>query len=245
MKVIFSGFFKLGALISALMPVRGILRFPAPQLNSFGAYIDIRNASGFFDATGRVTSLVMMVEDYHLVKQAKQKLQLLLGDSYLVKTWDEMQPDLVKMIEGDRAGAVIMKGILYLVVGFGIMGTIIMMISERKKEMGVMVALGMKKHRLQRILFMESLIIGMLGVVSGIILSFPMVLVLMNHPIPLPESMAKAYESFGIEPVIFFGMTPGIFINQAITVFGITLVIALYPMWNIRKMNVIKAIRGK
>jgi len=131
------------------------------------------------------------------------------------------------------------------VVGFGIMGTIIMMISERKKEMGVMVALGMKKHRLQRILFMESLIIGMLGVISGIILSFPMVLVLMNHPIPLPESMAKAYESFGIEPVIFFGMTPGIFINQAITVFGITLVIALYPMWNIRKMNVIKAIRGK
>jgi len=139
---------------------------------------------------------------------------------------------------------VVMKGILYMVVGFGILGTIIMMMSERRKEMGVMVAIGMQKYRLQGILFVESMLIGMLGVIAGIMLSLPVVAIMVHNPIPLPASMAEAYEAFGIEPVMFFSMMPKVFINQAITVFGMTVLIALYPLWDIRKMKAIRAIRG-
>jgi ABC-type lipoprotein release transport system permease subunit len=233
-----------GASASALMPIRGILKFPSPELNGFGAYIDIGSAGEFFSAPGRVTSIALLVKNYHVVKFAKEKLQTSLGKDYSVMTWDEMQPDLVKMIEGDRAGAVLMKGILYMVVGFGILGTIIMMMSERKKEMGVMVAIGMQKYRLQGILFYESLFIGMLGVAVGILLSIPVIAFMVNNPIPLPESMAEAYEKFGIEPVLFFSMMPRVFMNQAITVFVMTMFISIYPLWGIWKMKPITAIRG-
>jgi len=234
-----------GSSASALVPLRGILKFPSPQLNNYGAYIDLKSAGEFFDATGRITSMALLVKDYHRVSGAASDLRAKMEPRLSVKTWDEMQPDLIKMIEGDRAGAIIMKGILYMVVGFGILGTIIMMMAERKKEMGIMVAIGMQKYRLQRMLSFESLFIGFLGVLIGFALSLPLVSLMVSHPVRLPGEMAKIYESFGIEPVLYFSMIPKIFINQAITIFILTLLIALYPLLSIRKMIVISAMHGK
>jgi len=234
-----------GASASALMPVRGILTFPSPQLNSFGAYIDLDHAREFYGAPGMVTSIAMMVNDYREVDGTAAELRKTLGPEYIVKTWSEMQPDLIKMIEGDRAGAIIMKGILYLVVGFGILGTIIMMMAERKKEMGILVAIGMQKSRLEKILCYESVCMGLLGVFLGIALSLPFIAYMVKHPVPLGEEMARAYETFGIEAVLYFGMIPKVFINQAVTILIVTLLIAVYPWLIIRKMNIIHAIHGK
>jgi ABC-type lipoprotein release transport system permease subunit len=234
-----------GSSASALIPVRGILKFPSPQMNGLGAYIDLKLAGDFFGVRGRVTSIAMMVPDYRRVNPAALLLRRKLGSGYSVKTWNEMQPDLVKMIEGDRAGAVIMKGILYMVVGFGILGTIIMMMAERKKELGVLIAIGMHKFRLQQILCYESLCIGLLGVILGMAISMPLLAFMIHHPIQMTGKFAEVYESFGMEAVLYFSIIPRVFINQALTILFITLLIIAYPWLTIRRMNVIRALHGK
>lgn len=233
-----------GASAAAIMPVRGILNFPSPDLNNYGAYVDLHQAGYFFDSGENITSLVLMSDDYSRVQSIKQKLVTELGNEYKVLTWEEMNPDLVNLIESDRAAASILKGILYLVIGFGILGTIIMMMSERKREMGIMVAIGMRKIRLQRILAYETFHIGLLGVSAGFIIILPVIAFMVNHPIPLPTGVAKAFESFGLEPVYYFSMMSGIFIKQMIIIFSITMVIACYPLFNILKLNILHAIRG-
>ena len=60
-----------------------------------------------------------------------------------------------------------MIAVLYLLIGFGIFGTIMMMVAERKREMGVMVAIGMQKTKLASILFFETIYIGLIGVLAG------------------------------------------------------------------------------
>ena len=82
------------------------------------------------------------------------------ADKYEIMTWDEMDPLTKNMIDADRSGAYITKGILYALVGFGIFGTVIMMMAERRKEMGIMVAIGMQKSKLSKILFYETTLIG-------------------------------------------------------------------------------------
>jgi ABC-type lipoprotein release transport system permease subunit len=226
------------------MPVRGILKFPSPKLNSFGAYISLTKAGDFFGAQGMITSMAMLVQNYREVNRITGKLRNDLGSKYSVKTWNEMQPDLLKMIEGDKAGAIIMKGILYIVVGFGILGTVIMMMAERKREMGVLIAVGMQKTRLQRILCYESMCIGLLGVCIGFLISMPFIMLMVYHPITLGGEMARAYEAFGIEAVMYFALIPGIFINQAITILMISLGIAIYPWLVIKKMIIIRALHG-
>jgi putative ABC transport system permease protein len=232
-----------GATAAGLFPVRGILTFPSPDLNNFGAYIDIRKAQDFFSMHGMVTSTAIMVENYSDVADVKNELEAKLQNDYSIMTWDEMQPEIVQMIEGDRAGAVIMKAVLYIVVGFGILGTIIMMVAERRKETGITVAIGMQKRKLQAIMFYETLFMGFLGVFFGFLISVPIIVVLLHHPLPLPGEVSEVYEKFGFEPVIYFGAQARVFVNQVITVFAISLLISLYPVFKIRNLKVANALR--
>jgi ABC-type lipoprotein release transport system permease subunit len=126
-----------------------------------------------------------MVDDYSEVKHVIKKLRKDLDPAYSAMSWDEMQPELIQMIRGDRAGGQVMIGILYLIIAFGILGTIIMMIAERKKELAIMVAIGMQKIKLGEILFLETLYIGLIGVLSGLIVSIPIVIIMIHNPIPL------------------------------------------------------------
>ena len=232
-----------GATAAGLFPVRGILKFPSPDLNNFGAYIDIRMAQDFFSMPGMVTSTAILVNNYSDVATVKNELETKLQNSYSIMTWDEMQPEIVQMIEGDRAGAVIMKAVLYIVVGFGILGTIIMMVAERKRESGITVAIGMQKRKLQTVMFYETLYMGLLGVFLGFLLSVPVILVLLHNPIPLPGETSEVYEIFGFEPVIYFGAQARVFVNQVITVFAISLLISLYPVIKIKNLKVANALR--
>lgn len=233
-----------GASAAALVPVRGILNFPSPEMNNFGAYITLETAGNFFGMGNNITSTVILLDGYTEVDRVKNELVKEFGEVYDIMTWKELQPDLVSMIEGDRAGGLVMKGILYLVVGFGILGTIIMMMSERRKEMGVLIAIGMKKTRLQRILIYETFSVGLLGVLIGFVLSLPVIMIMVHNPIPLTGDIAEAYELFGIEPNMYFSMMPKVFVNQVITVFVIAMVIAVYPLLQIFYLNALKAIRS-
>lgn len=232
------------ATAAGLHPVRGILKFASPDMNNLGAYMDIEAAQHFFSAHGMVTSLAFMIDEYDEVGRVKTDMQQILRERLNVMTWDEMQPEIVQMIEGDRAGGVIVKAILYIIVGFGIFGTIIMMVAERRRENGIMVAVGMHKAWLALVLFFETVMIGILGLIAGFLISLPGVLYFVRNPIPLGGDMAEAYEKFGFEAVLYFSMDSKVFGNQLLVVFIITLVISLYPVLKIAYLNVINALRA-
>ena len=140
-----------GASAAGLFPVKGIIRFASPQLNNLGAYIDITRAREFFSAYDRATSVVILLENQDLTNEVHSQIAQTLGSRFSVKSWNEIQPEIQQMIDADRSGGVVMKVILYLIIAFGIFGTVIMMVSERKRELGVMVAVGMRKGRLATI----------------------------------------------------------------------------------------------
>lgn len=65
-----------------------------------------------------------------------------------------------------------------------------------------MVSIGMQKTNILLVVVLETLFIGIVAIVIGIIASYPLIAYLHNHPIPLSGDMASAYEMFGIEPII-------------------------------------------
>jgi ABC-type lipoprotein release transport system permease subunit len=233
-----------GATAAALFPVRGILKFPAPAMNNLGGYIDITSAQNFFSVPGKYTSLVIMVDDYGKVNHVKQQLKSELGNQYEIMTWDEMDPVTRNMIDADRSGAYITKGILYVLVGFGIFGTVIMMMAERRKEMGIMVAIGMQKSRLSKVLFYETTLLGLVGVLAGFIISFPLILYLVYHPVPITGEAAKAYEQFGFEAAMYFSAQWFIFARQLLIIFIITLTVYIYPLVKTYSLKLTKALHS-
>ncbi len=225
-------------------PVRGIVKLPNPDLNRQVIYMDLNNAQEFFSAENLITSLVIMVEDPYDLPHADRILKKEISSPYKVMTWDEMQPELVQMIEADRSGAVMMKGILYIIIGFGILGTITMMLSERLREMGVMVAIGMQRIRLGIILFLETILIGLVGVASGFAASIPIIAYMYNNPIELTGDAANTMIDMGIEPYMYFSWIGKVFYNQVLTVFIITVLIGIFPLFRSIKLNVSQALRA-
>jgi putative ABC transport system permease protein len=233
-----------GVTAAGLYPIRGILTFTTPQMNNLGVFIDVSVGQELFSTEGKITSLLVMVDDYNVVDRVQRDLAALTDDQTVVVNWQELNPELVQIIESDKAGSVLMLGVLYIVIGFGIFGTIIMMVAERKREFAVMVAVGMQKYKLGLILFFETVLIGIIGVLAGFIVSVPIILALVDYPVRLPEKLAEAYIQYGFEPYFFFGVAPSVFVNQMLTVFIITLIISVYPLMKTKNLIVSKSLKS-
>jgi ABC-type lipoprotein release transport system permease subunit len=233
-----------GTTAVGVYPIRGILKFPSPDLNKQSIYMDLRTAQEFYSADHLVTSMVLMLEDQYELNRAMRRLSNQIESPYRVMSWEEMHPELLQMVEADRAGAAVMKAILYIIIGFGVLGTIMMLVAERKREMGVMIAIGMQRFKLASILFFETIYIGFIGVIAGFAGSIPVITYFYHHPIPLTGDAAKTMEQMGIEPLMYFSWLPSVFYYQVITVFAITAVIAIYPVLTSHRLKVHMALRA-
>ncbi|MDH5382828.1 MAG: FtsX-like permease family protein, partial [Cyclobacteriaceae bacterium] len=134
--------------------------------------------------------------------------------------------------------------ILYAVIAFGIFGTFLMMVNERKYEFGIMMAIGMKRYRLQVIVFLETIMIALTGTVVGVLLSLPIIIYFFFNPIYFTGEYAELFEKFGVEPILPFSVEPEVFTGQVEVILIITLILALYPLWAILRLKINQAIRG-
>jgi ABC-type lipoprotein release transport system permease subunit len=225
-------------------PVRGIIKFPSPELNRGAIYMDINCCGDFLSAPGRATSVVIMADREKDVNSLKKVLYDKLGSSFEIKDWKEMNRVLLKQIDSDRASGTIIKGVLYFIIAFGIFGTVMMMTLERRKEFGVIIAVGMQKHRLCRLLYTETIMIGFIGSITGIAASIPIVWYYLYHPIRFTGQAAESMLQMGFEPVMSFSIAPAVFINQGLTILIFTLFIGLYPVLAIGRLKVNKALKS-
>lgn len=232
-----------GSSAAGKYPVRGIIKHPSPELDRTLVCMDIKVCQELFSAPDLLTSMVIMVHENDEVAIAKNKLAQSLGGDLEVMDWQEINELLMKQIESDRAGGVIMRGLLYIIIAFGILGTVMMMVAERTKEFGVMLAIGMQKYKLIWVVVLETLFMGMIGVIAGIAASIPILSYFMYHPIPLTGQAEEMMLQMGFDPAMYFSMMPSVFYDQALTIFIFIMIIGIYPALNIRKLVIIRALR--
>ncbi|HEX7017011.1 MAG TPA: ABC transporter permease [Cyclobacteriaceae bacterium] len=233
-----------GAGAAGLFPVKGILRFPIPQQNDQLVYLSLANAQWFYAADNMVTSVALLIDNPDHTERIVHEIRSRISqDEYEVMGWKELVPELVQNIELDNISGRIMLWVLYLVIGFGMFGTYLMMTAERVYEFGVMIAVGMRRIRLQGIVFLEILIMTVMGVIAGICLSLPALIYFHHNPIYFSDSIAGAIEDFGIEPVYSFSLDPVIFTNQAYAIFIMAIILSGYPIWKIQRMKVVESMR--
>jgi ABC-type lipoprotein release transport system permease subunit len=229
-----------GQVAAAIYPVIGFVKMPFQELNNGIVFLNLTTAQMFFQAADRITSIAVMIENPTYLDDTIKHLKQL--DNYAIMRWDEMMPDLKQNIQLDNASGIIMLIILYIVITFGVFGTVMMMVSERYKEFGILVSVGMRKWRLMIVTTIESIFVAFIGVIAGMIASFPVVYYLHLHPIRFSGEGTQMFDSLGIEPIFNFSTDPGIFITQAFVVLIIALGAAIYPLLFIRKLKPVEAL---
>jgi ABC-type antimicrobial peptide transport system permease subunit len=118
------------------------------------------------------------------------------------------------------------------------------MTAERKREFGVLVAIGMQKTKLSVVIVIEMLYIGLLGIASGIAASMPVILYGYNNPIRFHGEMAKMYEDYGMEAVMPFLLPDMYMIWQSVVVAIIIIIALIYPLRKISKMQVVNSLKA-
>lgn len=230
---------------AAIFPVRGIVSLGSPQLNNSLAYLTIRNARRFLSADSLCTSVSIYLKDVDALDQIANALRRKYNSQPMeIMTWKEMMPEVDQFIVADRSGHFIVIGILYLVISFGLYGTVLMMTYERRHEFGILVSIGMKKRKLVMLVFMETLFVTFFGAVLGMLSSFLLILYFHFHPIEFTGQLKEVYQDFGMDAILSMSLSPSIFYYQAFIVFLLALAVSLYPSLKILRLKPLEAMRS-
>jgi ABC-type lipoprotein release transport system permease subunit len=233
-----------GVSAAGKFPVSGIIHIPSPQLDNQMVYMNLTTAQDFFSAENRITSLSVTLKNPDKINTTVTDLKDKTGTGkYEIMRWDEMMIEVMQALKAKTGGGAIIIAILYMIVGFGIFGTVIMMTNERTKEFGVMVSVGMQKTRLAFILVLEMLFIGLTGTLAGVVTAMPIMVYFNIYPVHLWGSMAQAFISFGIEPLMPLAVKPGFIVSNVIIVLVIVLLTCIYPIRKTIKLRVVESLR--
>ena len=232
-----------GSTAAAKYPVQAIARFGSPQLNESLVFLPLKAGQEFLSAENKITTLAMNIDMPRELESTVKKIESIAGNDFEVLDWKEMMPDIETHIRADNINFYIFIGVLYLLIAFGIFGTVLMMLSERKYELGMLMAIGMGRFQIAMMLVGETILISILGTVCGLLISFPMVKYFELHPIKIGGSMAEAYKNFGFEALWPAAMDLNIFITQAIIVLFLALVIGIFPVTKVQRMDAVTSMK--
>ena len=235
-----------GMIAAGKYVANGIIDLSNPKLNEMAIFMDIKSAQEYISSENIATHLIIDKEQYYDEEKITKDIANTISNDYEVMIWKEILPELDQMITADNAGGLIMAFILYVVVCFGMFGTVLMMTEERMYEFGVLLSIGMGKIKLYLIILLETIMLSSIGVIIGVLTTRPISHYFNKNPIHMDdfgEGLADALGEFGFDPIIPFSINWDIPISHAIFIFCISLLISIYPAIKILSLNPIKAMK--
>jgi putative ABC transport system permease protein len=234
-----------GNMAAGKYSIKGIARLGVPEMNKSMAWLPMPASRNFLSTDARYTSISIMLKSRYGLDAVKSSIiNQTAGMDYEVMTWQEMIPELDQVFQAKLGQNVIMSGILYLVIAFGIFGTILMMLNERMHEFGILIAIGMKKRILTTVIIMEMILMSVVGTITGILGALPIVLYFYYHPIVMTGEWANMAIKYNFEPVIRPTLAPSNFFLQGYVVLMIAILLSLYAIIKIHRIKAIAAINS-
>ena len=233
-----------GATAYGAFPIGGIARMTNPELNKQLVLMPFQKAQYMYNCTDRATTLVVAVDkdsDYEAVGAALKGSGV---EGLEILEWKELFPEIIQTIEVDMAGGRIFVTILYFIISFVLLGTVIMMVAERQREFGILVSIGMKKTKLAFVTLLENIMLIMGGAIVGMAVVKPVQFYFKYNPIDLSGQMKEAIEQYNFEPKLYTTTSFIINLNHGTIIFFIGVLVSLYAVVKILKLNPIESMRS-
>jgi len=232
-----------GFTASGIYPIKGIVNFPAGDMANM-VFMPLKEAQYFYAAPERYTSFLINLNESNDLKTVLVEVKKVVTDKTLtIRTWEEVLPGLKQGLELDSNSGKLIAAILYMIVGFGIFGTIVMLYNERTFEFGVLSAIGMHRKKIILATIIELQLLTLIGVVLGNIVAFPILYYYNQHPYELSGETAQGMADQGFEPFIGTGIYPDVFINNSLIVLLISAFVSMYIVFKIINLNALTAMK--
>jgi lipoprotein-releasing system permease protein len=217
--------------------VVGIFDSGMYEYDSSLAYISLTNAQQFFNQPDVATEIEVKVDDIYRVKHLSDEIEERLGISYQVRDWMEMHKNLYAALKLEKMAMFIILILIILVAAFNIVGTLIMVVSDKFKDIAILKSMGARSSAIMRIFILEGLIIGLIGTVLGIIGGV------------ILATLQNTYRIVALPPDVYYishlviKITPRDLILVTVSAISISLIATIYPSWQASKLDPAEALR--
>ncbi|MBK5278200.1 MAG: ABC transporter permease [Bacteroidia bacterium] len=231
-----------GNITAGRFRVAGILHAASIVINESSAYVRKEDINRLLGIEGYVHEIayttVEGTDDQALADQLKNDFP-----SEKTESWEELSPALVFMQQMMGATLKILIVIIMTALAFGIVNTMLMAVLERIRELGVLMALGMRRTRVFLMIMIETLLLSVAGGPLGLAAGYITIFYLGKRGIDLTEYSA-GLEAIGYESILYPSLNLNDYIQIGIGVVLTAMLASLYPAWKATRYNPAEAIHS-
>ena len=235
-----------------LVRVVGVFRSGIPETDQSLIHVPIATAGEWLGAGHDVTSIGVMVDRSTTVPELVQHLRRELADPIargetIVMGWREAMPALRDAVLIDEWGGYLVFGILFVIIGFSIVNTVLMSVLHRHREFGVLQALGLTPRQTGAVVLVEGLLLTGVSGIAGVGLGLFFTWFLLGDGIDMSQISGAlgdmTFSGVAIDPVIYPQFRMSRFVQSVGWILLIGGVASLYPAIRAATVDVAEAMK--
>lgn len=251
-----------GSLGNDLLEVIGIVRTGNTQVDRLTIYMHRADAEFVAALSGEVHEIAIRTVDLSRARETAEAVASAVGalreappsaadapdDRLLVRSWQEILPSIQQMVVLFERSYWIMYLLVYLVAGVGILNTQRMSALERRREFGVMMAIGMRPRRMFRTLQVETVVLGLIGAVLGAALGTAVAWYHTSAGLNLNLFTDQASFSFmgvAFSDRLYFALSVGSVVEPIIVMLAVALACGLWPAMSAARLDPVPTLSGR
>lgn len=217
--------------------VVGVFESGMFDFDSALAYLSLQSAQSFLGLGDQVTGLELKVSDIYQADRIARSVQQRLGFPFFAQDWMSMNRTFFNALKLEKAVMFIILTLIVLVAAFNIVSTLIMIVMEKNKDIGILMAMGATRRSIMKIFVLDGFIIGVVGTLTGLVGGLGACALLSRYQfVKLPPDIYHLSRL----PVLVEPLDVALICTAAVV---ISLAATLYPAWQASRLDPAEAIR--
>lgn len=247
-KIVYTAVDAGGEMISESARIEGIFKTGIDDVDGAAVLLPIDALrSSLKYAPGEATMISVYLRDHRASDKIAALLRAKIGTEIPaeVQTWRETQPGVASYIALDGSMADVFLLLIVLVIAAGVLNTMVMSVMERKRELGVMLAIGISPFRLFKLIICEASLLAVVGFAAGVALFIPWMFYMQKVGIDFTRIVGKDMQVSGVlyDPVIRIALRPEDATLILAGLFLLVLATAAYPAHRAASLPPIESMR--